>query len=242
MANLVMTDCTVFVGGYDFTADSNKLSLKAEVEDKENTTFGGNGWKSRVGGIRDVTLDTEGYWQSATTDAIDPQTFGNLGTANRAVTVSATGAAASPAYFFQGGSFNYEMFGAIGDVTPFALGHKGTSKYGLIRGQVTKSKGLVSATGALGSAVDLGNAANGQTVYASVHVFSAGTTITLTLERDDNAGFASPTTIHTLSPITSAGSTFIVQSTSFSTNNFYRFNATVITGSFTLAAAIGIGS
>ncbi|SET43461.1 hypothetical protein [Nonomuraea wenchangensis] len=237
-----MTDCTAYVGGYDFTTDVNKMSLKAEVEDKENTTFGNGGWKSRVGGLRDITLDMDGYWQSATADAVDPVAFNNLGQANRVVTVSQTGQAGSTAYFFEGGSFNYELFGSVGDVTPFTIGHKGTSKSGLVRGKLAKAKGLVSATGVAGSPVELGAVADGQYLYAVVHVFSPGTTVTLKIESDAASSFASATDVAALPAIITAGGTWVTRIAGPITDTYFRFNATAITGSFTLAAAIGIGS
>lgn len=242
MAEFVMNDCTAYVGGYDFTTDVNKISVKADVEDKDATTFGNNGWKARRGGLREVSLDLEGYWQSDTADAVDPEAHTYLGVAHRAVTVSQTGQDGDTAYFFQGGSFNYELFGSVGDLTPFTLGHKGTSKYGLVRGKLAKAKALVTGTGPTGSAVELGAAGAGQFVYAVVHVFSAGTTVTLKIESDDDPGFASPTEVVELAPITSAGGTWIARIPGPITDTHYRFNVESITGSFTLAAAIGIGS
>lgn len=242
MTEFILKDCTTYVGGYDFTTDVNKMAVKADVEDKDSTTFGNSGWKARVGGLRDVSMDLEGFWQSATAGAVDPEAYPNLGVADRAVTISPTGQAGDVAYFFQGGSFNYEMFGSVGDVTPFTLGHKSTSKYGLVRGQMTKAKGLVSATGAMGSPVQLGAVASDQYLYAVVHVFSAGTTITLKIESDNASNFASPTDVATLSAITTTGGTWVTRVAGPLTDTYFRFNATGITGSFTLAAAIGIGS
>ncbi|MGI5493882.1 hypothetical protein [Microtetraspora malaysiensis] len=243
MSAFTLTDCTVFIGGYDFTGDSNKVSLKTDVEDKETTVFGSGGWKSRTGGLKDVSFDTEGYWQSAAAGpAVDPEAFSSLGVADRVATVTPTGIAGETAYFFQGGTFGYEMFGQVGDVTPFTLATKATGRQGLIRGQLAKAKGLVSAVGAVGSGLQLGAVGAGQFLYAVVHVFSAGSTITLKVESDDNAGFSSPTDRITLAPITVAGGTWAVRLPGPITDTYYRVNATAITGSFQLAAAIGIGS
>src|SRR5689334_7023555 len=103
------------------TTNLNKLSVKVDVEDKDNTTFGLGGWKSRVGGLRDVEADLAGFWQSAMSGAVDSEVFPNLGTADRVVTVSPTGAAADTAYMFQAGEFSYELLGQIGEVTLFTL-------------------------------------------------------------------------------------------------------------------------
>lgn len=242
MSAFVMTDCTVYAGGYDFTGDTNKISLKADVDDKETTVYGQRS-KTRVGGLKDVMFEHSGFWQSAASSgAVDPEAFSNLGVADRVVTVSPTGAVGETAYFFQGGIFNYELFGQIGDVTPFSLSTKGTNKQGLVRGQFAKAKGLASATGATGSAVQLGAVGATQYLYAVVHVFSAGTTITLKIQSDDSSGFSSATDVATLSAITAAGGTWVTRVAGPITDDWFRFNVTAITGTFTLAAAIGIGS
>lgn len=241
MSTLVLTDVTTWVAGYDMTTDLNSVSLKGEVEDKDNTTFGNGGWRTRQGGLRDVTADLAGLWQ-ADTVSVDSEAFTNLGVVDRVVTVSPDGLAGSPAFFFQAGSFSYEIFDQVGELAPFSLNARGTNKAGLVRGQVALPKGTQSATGVVGSAVNLGAVASGQYLYAAVHVFTAGTTVTLQLQSDDASGFASPTTAATLSAITTAGGTWMTRVAGPITDTWFRLNATAITGSFILAAAIGIGS
>ncbi len=241
MSTIVLTDCTIWAGGYDATTDLNQISLKADVEDKDNTTFGQGGWKTRQGGLKDVSADHSGFWQAGTT-AIDADAFTNLGVADRVMTVTPTGVAADVAYFFQAGTFGYELLGQVGEVAPFSLTAKGTNKAGLIRGRLAVAKSAVAATGAAGVGLQLGAVGATQYLYAVVHVFTAGTTITLKVESDDNAGFSSPTARITLAPITTTGGTWAVRLAGPITDDYYRFNATAITGSFTLGAAIGIGA
>ncbi|MFI7042586.1 hypothetical protein ACIBI0_38415 [Microbispora rosea] len=242
MSTIVLTDVTTWVAGYDMTTDLNSVSLKAEVEDKDATTFGAGGWRKRQGGLRDVTADLSGLWQ-ADTVSVDSDAFTNLGVADRVMTVSLDGTAGSPAFMFQAGSFSYEIFDQVGELAPFSLNARGTNKAGLIRGQVSKPKGTQSATGAVGSAVNLGAVASGQYLYAAVHVFTAGTTVTLQLQSDDASGFSSPSSAGSaMSAITTAGGTWMTRVAGPITDTWFRFNATAITGSFTMAAAIGIGS
>lgn len=244
MSTFVLKDCTTWVAGYDMTTDLSEMEISAEVDVQEKTTFGGDGWRTRVGGLNTVSASLSGFWQSAATDAIDPQVFTNLGTGSEAVTVSTDGVADSPAYLFRGGKFSYDLLGAIGEVAPFSLEMQNTDPYGLIRGKVAKAKGNVSATGALGSGLtDLSSndqVSATQYLYAVLHVFSAGTTITVIVESDDNAGFTTPTTRGTIGPITAAGGTWLTRVAGPITDTHYRLNVSAITGTFSVAGAIAI--
>lgn len=244
MASFMLQDVTTWVAGYDFTTDLNQVSLSTSVDDLDATTFGGGGYRARRGGLRSVEASYSGFWQSATTDAPDPQAFTSLGTVDQAVTIANDDAEGSAAFMFQGGKFSYNLLGQIGEVVPFDLDMMGShGASGLVRGQVTKAKGSVSATGATGTGVNLGAVSATQFLYATFHVFGTpGTTITATVQSDDNAGFTTPTTRITFGPITTAGGTWGTRVAGALTETHYRLNVTAITGTFSIAAAIGIGS
>lgn len=237
MANFAMTDCVAWVHNHDFTADSNKLTLKAEVDDLDKTVFG-NTYRQRIGGLKEVTANLEGFWQSDTSDAVDPVMFGSVGGSDRMVTLAPTSAEESPAFFFQGGVFSYELGDEVGKLIPFACDVMGTNRTGLVRGQIAASPGTVSATGDFGTPLDLGAAADA--VYAVLHVFSVGTTITIKVETDSVDTFDDdPTDVGTFPAITAVGSYLLTVSGAVATD-FYRFNVTANTGSFSLAGAIGV--
>jgi len=242
VASLSLTDATTWIGGYDFTTNLNEISLNTSIDDLDATTFGGGGYRARKGGLRTVESSLAGFWESAVLDAPDPQIFTNIGTADRVVTMAYDDAETSTAYMFQAGKFSYDMFGEVGALTPFNVSMMGTNPVGLVRGQVTKAKANVSATGATGTGVNLGNVSASQYLYATLHVFSTGTTITVTVQSDDNAGFTTPTTRITFGPITTVGGTWGVRLAGALAETHYRFNVTAITGTFSVAGAIGIGS
>lgn len=242
MATFTLTDVAVHMDGYDFSTDSNELTLGVEVADNETTTFQSGGYRTRVAGLKDVTLDLSGFWQSDTV-AVDPKAFGLLGQTPKVVSVSPTATQGDTAYLFRGGEFSYELFGSIGDATPFSVSVMASDGIGVVRGKTAKSKGTVSATGALGAGLtDLSTddqVSSTQFLYAALHVFSAGTTITVDLESDDNAGFTTPTTRATFGPLTAAGSSWTRVAGPI-TDTFYRFNVTTVTGTFTVAGVIAI--
>jgi hypothetical protein len=244
VSTFVLTGVNTWVGGHDFTCDTNEASLGIEVDEQENTTFCSGGWRSRIGGLRSVSADLSGFWQAGSAQ-VDPDTFTTLGTGGEVVTISPTGVAASAAYLFKGGKFSYEMLGSVGEVAPFSLNIMGTEgSEGLVRGQVAAAKQNVSATGLLGSVLtDLSSndqVSSSQYLYAVLHVFSVGTTITVQVQSDDSAGFGSPTTRGTFGPITTTGGTWLTRVAGPITDTHYRLNVSAITGTFSVAGAIAI--
>lgn len=51
MAKMVLKAAYVALSSVDYSAYANKIELKAEVEDKDVTTFGSSGWKESLAGL-----------------------------------------------------------------------------------------------------------------------------------------------------------------------------------------------
>ena len=227
----------MYVHDTDLTGYCNKLTLKAEVAELDNTPFGST-YRTRIGGLKTAGFDFDGFWESTP----DLANFSTLGSSGQVATISPAGTEAATAYFLQTGRFTYEEFGAIGTVTPFMVSTKNTGNNGLIRGQLAKAKGTVSATGQLGSICTITGPTATQFLYASLNIFIAATTITVTVESAATIGFAGPTLRATFGPLTAVGGTFLARVAGPFTDGFWRFNVTVCTGTFTVAGAIGVGS
>jgi len=245
MAPIVLTDCSIWIGGHDFTTDLNKVSVNAEAEELNKTTFGLSGWKANAKGLKNVAASHEGFWQSDTEDAVDVEAFPNLGVADMPETVSPTGAAGAAAYMFQNTSLRYSLLGDVGQLTPFTLDAVGSNTQGMKRGLIAVPKGGISATGAIGSPVNCGAGGAGKFVYAIFHVFSEGTTLELKIESDSAQAFSSAADVTgaTLGPLTTRGGTWMVRAdASAITDTWFRFNATAITGTFTVAGAIAVSA
>ncbi len=243
MATHAALDVTTWLGGYDLTGDSNKTEFGIEVDPQVDSAYGDRGM-SRVGGLESVALQSNGWWQAGP-GAVDPALIANLGSALTPITVADDPTESQVAYFLQSRQFSYQMFGEVGSVVPFSLQAQaakgnGALSAGAVRGRILKTKANVSATGATGTAYQLGAAASGQYLYAVFHVFSAGTTITAVVESDDANTFASATTRITFGPITTAGGTWGVRLAGPITDDWYRLRVTAITGTFQIAAAVGI--
>lgn len=243
MGTHVALDVTTWFSGYDMTGDSNQTAMGIEFDALVDTAYGDRG-QSRIAGLEDVNTQINGHWQGGA-GAVDEAAFTGLGSTLQAISQSPDGAEGSVAYFWQAKKFNYQMFGDIGQVTPFQLNAQcvrgnGSLSAGAIRGRVLKTKANVSATGATGTAYELGAVGASQFLYAAFHVFSAGTTITAVLESDSDNTFASATTRATFGPITAAGGTWATRVAGAITDTWYRLRVTAITGTFQIAGVAGI--
>lgn len=233
---------TTWVGGYDFTGDSNQTSLKISYKPLDRTVYG-NTARNRVAGLELDESSVSGFWDSAA-GAVDPVTFAAL-TTTQPVSQSVDGSLGSVAYFYQGKTFDYKMFDKIGEIVPFTLAASSArtpaaGSVGAVRGQVCAIKQSVNATGAVGAGVLLGATSGTQFLYGALHVYAVGTTITAVLESDDNSGFSSATTRATLGPITTVGGTWATRVAGAITDTYYRYRITAITGTFTVAGVVGI--
>lgn len=240
MAVEALLDVYTYVAGHDFTADTNQAMLNLEAPPQDSTTFRSARWRENVYGLKTLAFNYSGFWQSALNDAVDPDAFGDLAV-ERAHTFGQKETEGEPAWLFNAGKSNYQLGGSVGSVAPFSLQSTATDKYGAIRGALAKAKGAANAVGPIGSVLNLGAVAADQFLYATFHVFTVGTTITVQVQSDDAAGMASPTTRGTIGPLTARGGVFMARVPGPITDTHYRFNISAVTGAFVAAGAIGIG-
>jgi hypothetical protein len=233
-----LLNAAAWVHGYDFTTDTNKMAAAVDRPDLDATTFASGSWKTKAAGLLDVSAHLEGFWSGPA----DAEAFPDLGFVDRPLTVSPDGVAGSVAFLAQVAKFKYSTFGAVGELVPFALDAMGSNSVGVVRGRVAKAKGTVSATGVLGSGQNLGAPIAGQFAYAALHVFApAPTTITVQIQSASDAPFTTPTVRGTIGPITTAGGTWMTRVAGpLAGEAFWRMNVTAITGTATVAGAVGV--
>ena len=248
MPSFAANNITTWFGGYDMTGDLNSTSLALSYDALDVTPFqsGTNTTPARVriAGLEDAQLDEQGFWQAGT-GQVDPTAFTALGGASQVVTNSHNGLEPEAAYFYRAREYSYEMFGQLGEPCPFRLTAQsargtGLAAVGGIRGIVLKTKGSVSATGATGTGVQLGAVGASQYLYAGLHVFSAGTTITGVIESAAASNFAGATTRITFSAVTAAGGYWGTRVAGAITDQWYRLRITAVTGTFSIACVAGI--
>lgn len=240
MTTLALTNAFAYVHSHDFTGDSNQFGLTCEGEQLDKTTFRSNGWREFNMGLKTSALNLAGFWQAGA-DTVDEYSFNALGVTGRVTTCGAVEAEGSPAGMFQSMAHNFQWLGSIGENAPFSLQGGCSDGVGVIRGQLAKEQGAVSATGATGTALELGAVSASQYLYATFHILGTpGTTITGVVESDDASNFPSATTRITFGPYTTAGGRWGTRVAGAITDTWYRLRITAVTGTFTIACAIGI--
>lgn len=241
MSTVALLNVFSYVDGHDFTGDTNQARLSMEAAARDATTFRSSGWREHKGGLKTSSFELGGLWQSDASDAVDPEVFNNLGSRNRVHTFGTAETEGEPAYMWKAGQFSYSLLGQLGEMAPFNVTAMGTDGVGVVRGQLAAAKGDVSATGALGSGVNLGAGSSGEFLYATLHVFSAGTSLDVEIQSDADSGFGTPTTVATFSTLSARGGTWLARVDASSiTDTWFRFNVTAITGTFNVAGAIAI--
>lgn len=236
MAAFTLINAFTHVDGHDFSCDSNELTLSMEANSLNVTTFCSNGWTELIGGVKSSSLSMSGFWSPVP----DAQSYADLGAGKRPVTVGPDAVDGSVVYMLEGRSFNYQQFGSHGEAAPFTLGVQGADGYGVVRGRLLAAKQAVDSTGVLGVPFQLGEVGAGEALYATFHVFSAGTTITVVLESDEDDTFADATTRATIGPLTTAGGVWVPRVTTAISDEWWRFRVSAITGESTVAAAAAI--
>ena len=191
MPSFVILDSKLFYGGYDISGLTNSITLNYNADVPEANTLGGDGTRSRVAGLLDVSLDADGFVDQTEKDSV---LFSRIGEVERGViTVGAEdGEVDDIAYFLEAQQGTYNTLGNIGEVAPYSM-NASASSHPLVRG-IVQAEGKKTADGT-GTVRDLGALAAGSTLYASLHVVGyKGTNPTLDVKvTSSNAqAFGSP--------------------------------------------------
>lgn len=241
MAHLVLTDTDVLVDGYDWSGDTNAVNMEYTADDIDDTDFASGGARERLGGLEDVSTSVEGAWEGGTT-AIDGIVFSDVGVADGVLTVTPEArAAGGRAFMCRNLTGSYSFGGAVGERMGFSASLMGSSGP-LVRGTVLEP-GLTSRTATGNSSgQQVGAVSASQSVYASLHVLTAGgTSLDVTVESDDNSGFTSATTRLTFSQVTSSTGGQWQSTTGAITDDYWRAVWTLgASGPYLFVVSLGI--
>ncbi|MFJ6645770.1 hypothetical protein ACIQPS_08925 [Streptomyces sp. NPDC091290] len=244
MAKTILTNVRCFAVAVDLTSNSNKIELSSEVEDKDATNYGSQGWKEVMGGLASAEISGEGQWEAGDPSKVDDASWSQLGGVGP-WSISANNAAAvgGLAYFTSAMRSNYALGADVGEIAPWT----GTAKssWPLVRGQFAHPPGTARTATGTGTALQIGAVPTGKRLYAALHVLSAaGTTPSLTarVESAPDNTFAAPTTRLTFAAATAAGGQALRTDGTAITDTWWRiaWNITGTTPSFMFAASLGV--
>ena len=135
MSKFVTNDYNISIGGTDFSASINSVTLDVSVEEQETTAFGDTS-RTRIGGLKDgsVSLDWHQDFGSA---SVDETLWPLLGTTVEIIITPTSGAvsATNPSYTFDALVTQYQPFAnAVGELATLSVSWP-------ISGDVTRSTG-----------------------------------------------------------------------------------------------------
>lgn len=246
MAKTVLTNVRAFANGLDLTADTNKVTLSAEVEEQEVTSFGSGGAKEFLGGLRSFAVAGAGQWEAGDATQVDDALWAAAGGVGPLSVIPDGGATVGDvAYAGQVLAAKYApIMGSVGEVAAWELDATGSGP--LVRGVVAHPPATARTASGTGTALNLGAVGAAQALHCAVHVLSVSGTlgITVRVETDDASGFASPTTRVTGTAVATAGAPtgqWLATATGAITDTWQRVAwATTGTGSALFVAVIGI--
>ena len=240
MAKFVFNDGKVFSGGYDLSDHVTSVNLEIMSEELDATTINSGGFRERLGGLKDSTLQLDGFYEAGANkpDALLGASVGN----ELIVTTVPDAGVGNTAYFMKSRLFSYQMFGAVGEIAPFSI-TKSQSDDEVVQGKIEIDGALTTTGNSTG--VQLGAVGSTEKIYVAIHCTAvSGTstpTVTFKLQSDDNASFTSPTDQITFSDITAIGADY-QSATGAITDDYFRLNYTIsgTSPSFSIHATIGI--
>jgi hypothetical protein len=193
----ILSNVRIFTGGCDLTGQSNKIELAAEVEERDVTNFGSVGsdgtvWKEVMCGIAAAQVAAGGQWEAGDTSKVDDDRWAALGGAGPWTIFphSLTGAVGALAWTTQMLGAQYALLGGVGDVAPWTA--SGKSSAPLIRGIGLHPPGTARTATGDGTAVEHVAVADGQRLWAALHVLSAAgdtPSLTVAIESDEDDDF-----------------------------------------------------
>lgn len=240
----VYKNVKVYSGGYDLSGATNQLALSCAFDKVEVKHFGQE-CHYNVKGLARVAYELNGNAYSNDSPAgVEDILHGRLGEANVPTSFCPlTGAAGEVAYFVKTLQSTYEAGGAVGEMYAFAAAGEGEN-VPLVRGTILAAGAKTSSGN--GTPLELGGVAEGQNLYACLHVLAvSGTnpTLDLIIASDDAELFGSGITRATFAQATAIGAQYLTPVAGPITDTWWRAAWTIggtDNPSFTIALAVGI--
>jgi len=237
MAELVLTNCKLWYGGYDMSGNMNALALNTGAEILDKTAFGATA-RARIAGLKTTEMQHEGFF-SAEVGGPDEELFNAVG--STALPMSAApdaGADGDIAYMTNVVSGQYTPGAAVGEVMAFSISAEVASD-NLAKGTVMHNATRTAAGS--GTARQLGAVSATQKMQAAIHVTAInGGTLTVLIKSDDNSGMTSAVTQHTFTAVTAVGGEWIIPIDGAITDDYWQITWTYAGTSVDFVVVLGI--
>lgn len=136
MARFVATDYKITINGTDFSTSLAACTLDISAEEQDTTAFGGSGFRTRLGGLKDASISLD-FHQDFGAASVDATLFPLLGS-NATVVVfptSSTVSATNPSYTAEFLVSSYSPYASsIGDLATLSVSWNLAGTAGIVRG------------------------------------------------------------------------------------------------------------
>lgn len=244
MATLVGTAHRVYVAHLDLSGKTHEVNfgdLTRVMQD--STTFNDGGYSCVSPGLISGEAQVDAFQDYAADVLDDEVSSGQLGSQYAFSVVPATGTAAvgDVGWFSRGVLAKLNpLDGAKGDMAKAILNLAYDTA--MIRGRLGHAATAVTTSGS-DSAIALAGPSATQSLYSALHViaYSGFTSVTISIESDDNAGFSSATTRLTHTAATAVTNEFKSAAGGWSSETHHRVRTTASgSGSITYALLFGV--
>jgi hypothetical protein len=234
MGTFSLTNAKILMGGLDLSGFHNSLTVDHGAEMLDNTRFGGSGTRSFQPGLKTVGLDTNGFWDSTTDEAL----FNRIQAIREVFSFAAVGEAEGDIGYTVGMiNGNYNPGGEVGALLAYNFTGQSGNGFPLVRGRVL-AVGSKAADGN-GAGVQITAVGATQKMYAGLHVLSVGTSVDVVIESSADNTFAAPTTRLTFDSMTDIGGQW-QEDVGPVTDAYWRAKWTVVGGAADIYVVFGI--
>ena len=236
-APTVLTNATIWYGGYDLIGATNEITMNAASAEKPVSRFGDT-VEATYPGAMTVGVEAKGFWDSA----LDGPQFTQLTAPSESwpLTICPTGADDTElAYGIQAYSFNYSALESQwGQSLPYRVSARARSGSTLARGSVLLPKGTRTSQTESAHRL-LGAVSATQKLVATLHVFAidGGGSWAPFVMSDPDAAPAGHTARVTFAPVTTAPTQQVIKTNGPITDTYW-FAFITKTGGTSLTAAM----
>jgi len=185
-----LIDTRLFVLGCDLSGQSNEVSMAADREVLDKTSFRSAGWKEVRGGLPKAAITASGMVEMGSSGTVEYDAWARLGEVDPWTIGPDEATEGNLAYLTKVFRGSYKTLGKVGALDPWEI--ECMSSWPVARGMFLVGSGAALASDGVGSAFELGALAAGQRLYATLHVLSvagAAPTLDVTITSDSVEDF-----------------------------------------------------
>lgn len=244
MGAYVMTGAQLLLGSTDISAFTGEFTTEVSAVMVERNNMAALGYGVVIPAAVSGMMGFRGYadYASGAVSSVFGSAAKGQQTAATIIPIPnpAVAIAAGDAAMFTRGVLtrNQMAAGGIGAATTYSIDL--TSDSAEIDGVVAATLASRTTAGLTGTSLQLGAVPTGKRLWAALHVTAVtGTNLVVTIESDNATGFPSPATQITFSTMSATGWQFAYVDGPI-TDDWFRAKATIATGTFTFAVAMGV--